>query len=131
MSSENTKYQLSGDISALEVRVTDPETGGMKGQKLARFSSIPPDVLWELAEHYGAGESKYPNDPGTGQPNWKKGYDWALNVDALQRHLKLWEMGEGSDPETGSSHLIAVVWHAVTLRWFERHGKGRDYRDDA
>lgn len=72
-----------------EVRLTDPDTGGQKGQKLARFSSIPPDVAWELAEHYGKGESKYPNDPETGKPNWQLGYDWSLNVDALLRHLSL------------------------------------------
>lgn len=111
-----------------EVRMIDPETGGMKGQKLARFSSIPSDVLWELAEHFGRGESKYPNDPETGQPNWQKGYDWRLNVDALQRHLHLWLQGEDFDPETGSSHLVAVIWHAMVLRWFQLHDAGKDFR---
>ncbi len=110
-----------------EKRVTS-DTGGQKGQKLARFASIPPDVLWELAVHYGRGESKYPNDADTGIPNWQKGYDWKLTVDALKRHLALWEMGHEVDEETGSHHLIAVIWHAIALRWFISHGKGTDYR---
>lgn len=111
-----------------EERVVDAETGGMKGKKLASFSSLPSDVLWELAEHFGKGERKYPNDPETGKPNWQKGYDWRLNVDALQRHLHLWLQGQDVDEETGSNHLIAVIWHAMVLRWFQIHGKGKDYR---
>lgn len=110
-----------------EVRVVDESTGGMKGAKLAKFSSIPKDVLWELAEHYGKGQAKYPDD-GDGTPNWQRGYDYRLNVDALHRHMSLWEQGEDLDKETGSSHLVAVIWHAMTLRWFQLHGKGRDFR---
>lgn len=41
-----------------EVRVTDPETGGQKGQKPARFDLIPP-AIWEVAELYGKGAAKY------------------------------------------------------------------------
>lgn len=122
---------LPEEITSLlngEVRITDPQTGGMKGQKLARFSSIPKDVLWELAEHHGKGQAKYPDDPDTGKPNWQKGYDYSLNIDALYRHMTAWESGEDFDPETGSSHLIAVMWHAQVLRWFQLHGKGRDTR---
>lgn len=88
---------------------------------------IPADVLWELAEHYGKGEAKYPSD-ADGTPNWQRGYDWRLSVAALQRHLHQWLMGEESDDETGSHHLIAVAWHAFALRWFSKHGKGRDFR---
>lgn len=112
---------------AKETRVVDPETGGAKGSKLARFDMIPPDVLWELAEHYGKGEQKYPSDEA-GLPNWMRGYNWELSYAAMQRHLVQWALGEDKDAETGSSHLIAVMWHAAALRWFELHGKGRDYR---
>jgi hypothetical protein len=107
--------------------VVDPVTGGRKGQKLAQPSQIPPDVLWELAEHYGKGNAKYP-DSEDGQPNWQRGYSWRLSVDALMRHLLAFLMGEDIDPETGSSHLIAVIWHCMTLRYFQLHGKGSDYR---
>jgi hypothetical protein len=110
-----------------ETRIVDA-SGGAKGSKLARFDMIPPDVLWELAEHYGKGEAKYPSDPETGQPNWQLGYSWRLSVAALQRHLFAWLAGEDTDPETGSSHLIAVIWHCIALRWFQLHDKGKDYR---
>lgn len=115
-------------LNADEVRIVDKNTGGMKGSKLARFDMIPPDVLWELAEHYGKGEAKYPSDPETGQPNWERGYSWRLSVAALERHLNAWLKGEDTDEETGSSHLICVIWHAMALRYFQLHDKGKDYR---
>lgn len=110
-----------------EITVTNNETGGKKGSKLARFDMIPPDVLWELAEHYGKGEAKYPSDT-KGEANWQKGYDWNLSYAAMQRHAAEWWNGEDIDPETGSSHLISIIWHAVALRWFQLHGKGTDTR---
>lgn len=103
-----------------ETRITDPITGGEKGQKLARFSLIPSDVLWALSEHYGRGASKYADR------NWERGYAWSLSYDALNRHLHQWVRGEDNDPETGSSHLIAVIWHTIALWWFHRHAKGTD-----
>jgi hypothetical protein len=108
-----------------EVRVVDPNTGGAKGSKPARFDLIPPDVLWELAEHYGKGEEKYPS-PEPGVMNWQLGYNWSLSYAALQRHLFLWSKGEDIDAETGTHHLIAVAWHAFCLRWFQEHGRGTD-----
>lgn len=110
-----------------EVTVVDEKTGGAKGSKLARFDMIPSDVLWELAEHYGKGEEKYPSDEN-GLPNWQRGYNWRLSTSALQRHLHAFLMGEDLDEETQSSHLIAVIWHATALRWFQLHDKGTDYR---
>src|SRR5712691_8117614 len=71
-----------------ETRVVDPQTGGAKGRKLARFSLIPSEFLWALAEHYGRGSEKYADR------NWEKGYAWSLCVDALQRHLHQWLTGE-------------------------------------
>lgn len=101
-----------------EVRVTDPVTGGQKGSKLARFSLIPPEFLWALAEHYGVGARKYEDR------NWERGYKWSLSVDALERHLNQWKMGENRDEETGSHHLIAVAWHACALFIFQLRGLG-------
>ena len=40
-----------------ETRITDPSTGGQKGDKPRRYDLIPPDVLGELADHYGFGVS--------------------------------------------------------------------------
>lgn len=102
--------------------VTDPVTGGSKGAKLARFDLLPWDVVYELAEHYGKGCKKYDDR------NWEKGYDWGLSAAALARHFAQWMSGEDYDEETGSSHLIAVAWHALALRWFQKHNRGKDDR---
>lgn len=93
-----------------EVRVVNPQTGGAKGQKLARFDLLPWDVLWEVAEHFGRGALKYEDR------NWEKGYMWSLSYAALMRHLIAFWNGEDTDPETGSHHLDAVIFHAMALR---------------
>jgi hypothetical protein len=103
-----------------EVRVTDPLTGGQKNTKPQRFDLIPPEVMWKVAEHYGKGCEKYSDR------NWEKGYKWGLSVAALERHLNLWKQGESIDEETGSNHLIAVIWHAIALFIFELRGIGTD-----
>lgn len=114
------KQEAEAALLRTETRVTDAVTGGQKGQKLARFSLIPSEFLWALAEHYGRGASKYADR------NWEKGYKWSLCVDALQRHLHAWLQGERNDPETGSHHLIAVAWHACALFVFQVRGIGTD-----
>lgn len=93
-----------------ERRVVNEQTGGAKGQKLARFDLLPWDVLWEVAEHYGRGAAKYE------ERNWEKGYMWSLSYSALMRHLVAFWNGEDIDPETGSHHLDAVIFHAMALR---------------
>jgi hypothetical protein len=103
-----------------EVRTVDPTTGGEKGVKLQRFSLIPPEFLWHLAQHYGVGAQKY--DPH----NWERGYRWSYSLDALERHLTQFKLGEMHDPETGSHHLIAVAWHAAALFIFGLRGLGTD-----
>ncbi|OQA09474.1 MAG: hypothetical protein BWY66_00573 [bacterium ADurb.Bin374] len=108
-----------------EIRYTDPATGGMKGEKLARFDLLPPDILWELAEHYGKGAKKYADR------NMEKGYPWSKSFAACQRHLNQFWRGEDNDPEFGSLHLIAAAWHCFTMAWFLRHGAGTDDRPKA
>lgn len=112
--------ELFRRASKVETRVTDPTTGGEKGQKLARFSLIPSEFLWALAEHFGKGAQKYADR------NWEKGYKWSLTVDALSRHLHQFLQGETHDPETGSHHLIAVAWHAMALFIFDIRRIGTD-----
>ena len=105
-----------------EVRVTDPETGGQKGSKLARYDLIPHEALHALAEHFGRGAEKYDDR------NWERGYDWALTFAALNRHLWAWWSGEDVDPETGSNHMTAVAWHAFVAVTFQARSLGRDSR---
>jgi hypothetical protein len=105
-----------------EVRVTDPETGGEKGTKLARFDLIPAEPLWELAEHYGRGAAKYEDR------NWEKGYAWSLSYAALMRHAVAFWQGQNNDPETDSHHMAAVAFHAFALIEFWNQGLGTDDR---
>lgn len=105
-----------------EVRYTDPTTGGQKGDKLARHDLLPPDIVNELAEHYGKGARKYADR------NMEKGYPWSKSYAACHRHLNAFWRGEDVDPEMGSLHLIAAAWHCFTMAWFLRHNKGTDDR---
>ena len=103
-----------------EVRVVDPLTGGEKGTKVERYDLIPVEMLKALATHYGVGARKYADR------NWEKGYKWGLSYAALMRHLEQWRSGEDNDPETGSNHLVAVIWHATALLVFQLRGLGTD-----
>lgn len=101
------------------VRITS-DTGGAKESKLARHDQIPTYPLHCLAEHYGAGNAKYPTPAGE-KDNWRKGYNWSLSYAAMQRHANAFWSGEDIDAETGHSHLTAVAWHAFALLEWSRH----------
>lgn len=95
-----------------EKRIVNPITGGIKGQKLARFDLLPGDSLWALAEHFGKGANKY------AERNWELGYNWSLNFAAAQRHMWQWWSGEDTDEEIDGSHLISAAWHMLVLYHF-------------
>lgn len=95
-------------MDSSEVRITNPKTGGQKGQKLARYDLIPPRAIEALAEHYGRGAQKYADR------NWEKGVDWSLSFAAMQRHVWAWWNGEEADND-GNSHLAAAMWHVAAL----------------
>jgi hypothetical protein len=122
-SSEATERTTGpSDASAPETLVVDPDTGGKKGQKRARFDLVPSEALWELAEHYGYGATKYDDH------NWRKGYAWSLSFAALQRHAWKFWAGEDVDPESGSHHLAAVAFHALALLTFAHTHPEKDDR---
>lgn len=113
----HTCFNLRGGIlwgpkaSDTEIRSTS-STGGEKGVKPERHSLIPVEPLNEVARHYGAGAAKYADH------NWRRGYEFSKSYDAMRRHESSWWGGEDIDPETGTSHLAAVVFHAFTLMEF-------------
>jgi len=107
-----------------EVRIVDPNTGGEKGQKDARFDLIPQEAIWMLAEAYGRGAEKYDDR------NWERGYNWSLSFGALQRHLWQFWNGEDIDEETGTPHIVSVLWHASALATFQARDKGNDDRPE-
>jgi len=100
-------------LKAAERLITDPDTGGQKGQKPERYSLIPAEALAEVARVYGFGASKYEDN------NWRKGYAWSLSLDALGRHIEAFRMGQSQDPESGLHHLAHAVFHLMTLMTFD------------
>lgn len=88
---------------------TISSTGAKKNVKLARYDLIPANALRKVAEHYGIGAKKYADH------NWRAGYEWSKSFQALQRHAWLFWSGADNDPETGSPHMAAVVFHALAL----------------
>lgn len=109
-------------IQYKETRITDPKTGGEKGQKDARLGSIDPSCLMDLGRVAGFGEAKY------ARLNYAKGYAWSLSYDALQRHLHAFWGGENLDPESGLPHLAHAAWHCFTLLFFVKRSLGTDDR---
>ena len=105
-----------------EVRVTDPVTGGEKGQKQAQLGGIDPLALLELAKVAGYGNTKYE------RYNFAKGYKWSLSYDALQRHLMAFWSGEDKDTESGLYHVAQASWHCLALLSFLLREKGTDDR---
>lgn len=95
----------------VEVRSVS-STGAEKGVKASRFSLLPMEALTEVANHYGVGATKYEDH------NMRRGYEWSKSYDALMRHATQFWSGEDRDEETGSKHLAAVVFHALTLMEF-------------
>ncbi len=99
-----------------ETRVVDEATGAEKGVKLFRYDLVPTRPLAEVALHYGLGAVKY------AERNWEAGYPYSRSYSALQRHAQAWWGGEDLDPEFGTSHLAAVVWHALAeMQFLEDH----------
>lgn len=104
-----------------EVR-TVSSTGGQKGVKEARFDLIPPEALEQIAIHYGRGAEKYEVH------NWRKGFEWSKSYASLQRHAHAFWAGQDLDPETGTPHMAAVAFHAMTLLVFMQEQRGFDDR---
>jgi len=102
--------------------VVSTNTGLRYDEGKAPISLIPPDIILAYAEHMRKGATKY-------QPrNWEKGMNWSRCYDSLQRHALAWFNGEDYDQETGSHHMIAVVWNAGALFWYSLKGIGKDDR---
>ncbi|ANA86463.1 hypothetical protein BH762_gp056 [Gordonia phage OneUp] len=122
-------------MSSNEVRTTS-SSGGRKGVKEERPDLIPVVQLRALAVHYGRGAEKYTERDARGAVvhdganNWRLGYEWSKSYAALQRHAMAFWQGEDVDEETGSLHLIAAAWHALTLAEFlsnpEKYGRFDD-----
>lgn len=98
--------------------MTTSSTGGQKAGNDVRMSLPPVRELLEVAELYGKGAKKYSDH------NWAKGYEWSKSYDAMMRHAMEWWAGNEFDEGeggTGQEHLDAVIFHALTLKYFRKH----------
>lgn len=97
---------MSAEVRSISI------TGGEKGTKGERFDLLPNGALAVVARHYGVGAQKY------AEHNWRRGYEWSKSYAAMQRHANAFWAGEDIDEETGSPHMAAVAFHALTLLTF-------------
>lgn len=109
-------------FSPVEVRITDPDTGGQKGSKDAQVGALCPKSLMELARVAGFGTKKY------ARYNFLQGFSYSLAYDALQRHALAFWSGEDRDPESGQLHMAHCAWQALCLVAFQVRGIGKDDR---
>lgn len=114
------------DQQAKEIPVTPEElaqSGTRNDRRKPRVDLIPPEVLIELAKLCEYGARKYSEN------NWRRGMNYSRMYGSMQRHaLKFWS-GEAIDEE-GFHHLIAVIWNAVGLMYFELYPDTYEGFDD-
>lgn len=105
-----------------EQRVTNEKTGGQKGAKPCRPSLIPAEFIEGLGEVFYFGSQKYDDH------NFRKGYDWSLSMDALERHYQAFKRCEDFDQESGLHHILHTAWHCVALYMFSLEHASLDDR---
>ena len=87
-----------------------------------RFSLVPPEARLEIAKVFTHGAKKYPPH------NYRKGTQWSRYMDALQRHMTDFELGQDVDEESGLLTLAHVAACAMILLTLQMLGKGEDDR---
>lgn len=101
-----------------------PETGDhlRKDDNKPRFDLIPPEMLFALADLYGKGAKKY------SERGWEEGMSWGRCFASLMRHAwKFWRRSD-FDEDTGSHHMINVIFNATALYIYHKRKIGTDDR---
>lgn len=99
-------------------------TGGQKNQKNVRLHATPKESLFELGRVFAFGEDKYDDY------NFRKGFNWSLSFDALQRHVWAFWDREDKDHESGLHHMAHAAWHCLILTFFSLTERGTDDRPE-
>ena len=97
-------------------------TPGRKNKGDVQLHAIPWEALQELGKAYAMGGDKYDDY------NFRKGFDWSLSYDAMQRHAGAFWNREDDDTESGLHHMAHASWHALTLLFFSLTERGNDDR---
>ena len=91
---------------------------GRKNKGDVQLHAIPWEALQELGKAYAMGGDKYDDY------NFRKGFDWSLSYDAMQRHAGAFWNREDDDTESGLHHMAHAAWHALTLLFFSLTDRG-------
>lgn len=100
----------------------DVEEVSMKNDRIddkPMWELLPMQEIEDLVKVYTYGAKKYKPD---GWQNLENGFERYRA--ALMRHIMLYLNGERYDKESGLQHLSQVVWNAVAMLWYDKHGKG-------
>ena len=105
-----------------------PTEGYKSDEGKVRWDLVDMDTIQDMAEILTFGADKYTDR------NWEKGMNYGRLFGALLRHLTAWWMAkvrgkDGTDPETGKSHLAHAASCLHFLSSFERRG-GYEQFDD-
>ena len=98
------------------------EEESMKNDRLddkPMWELLPMQEIEDLVKVYTYGAKKYKPD---GWKNLENGFERYRA--ALMRHMMLYINGERYDKESGLQHLSQVVWNAIAMLWYDKHGKG-------
>lgn len=87
-----------------------------------RFSLVPAEARLEVAKVFTHGAKKYPPH------NYRKGTEWSRYMDALQRHMTDFELGQNVDEESGLLTLAHVAACAMILLTLQKLNAGTDDR---
>lgn len=86
------------------------------------YNQVPEAFVAALSVHMAKGAEKY------GFGNWRKGITQSQALEATRRHYTKLRTGEDIDPETGSSHFLAIAANAMMAWCLEQDGKLTDDR---
>lgn len=116
---DETDYRNIYDNS---LRKDNEEAEGIKNDfaddKL-RWDLLPFQEIEDIVRVYHFGAKKYKANSWQNLPDGFERYRGAL-----LRHLSAYMNGERIDGESGLMHLAQVAWNAITLLWYDKHGKG-------
>lgn len=82
---------------------------------------VDPEFILDLSEVLGHGADKY------GDMNWT-GLTIQRLLDAHDRHMLAFKMGEDVDPETGRYHTVHASSCLMMINWIKRYGE--EQQDD-
>ncbi len=114
-------YEYRSETNSVEFTV-NAEGGKKQTGGKATFNQVPEAFVAALSKHMDIGAEKY------GFGNWLLGLTESQALEASRRHIGKRRAGQNVDPETGSSHYLAMAANAMMAWCLEQEGKLKDDR---